>query len=240
MRQELVDLFFGLAEHNHEDVPPEHVYQVIFQCLGTQPSSGLPYNYRSATAKEVRGVDWPRIYDLIGRLWPDFDRPGFGRQFRDGVNRILAAYRVAWELDEEGDIGRVLPLAAHDQIIAAFEELNDPLYEPAVALFDAAKHAYDDRPRRDRDACTNIFDALESVAKIKYKKPNDTFGRVKNFIQQYRLQRPEVVDMFTALNDLRNQHFGHGMTVNFTLTGAEVDFIYLTCISAILLLTRTP
>jgi len=240
MRQELVDLFFSLAEHNHDDIPPEHVYQVILQSLGAQPSSGLPYSYRSLAAREVRGVDWPRVYDLIGRLWPDFDRPGFGSLFREGVNRILAAHRVAWDLDEQGDLCRVLPLAAHSQVTDAFEELNNPEYEPALTLFNAARHAYDDRPRRDRDTCTNIFDCLESVAKIKYGRPNDTFGQVKNLVNQNDQQRGQVIAMFTALNNLRNQHFGHGMTQDFSLTGAEVDFIYLTCIGAILLLTRTP
>ena len=94
--------------------------------------------------------------------------------------------------------------------------------------------------QRDRDACTNIFDALESVAKIKYNRPNDTFGQVKNHIEQNNLLRAEIIAMFRALSQLRNQNFGHGMAVNFSLTSAEVDFTYLTCIGAILLLTRAP
>ena len=101
-------------------------------------------------------------------------------------------------------------------------------------------HAYDDRPRRDRDACSNVFDALESVAKIKYNRPNDTFGQVKNHVEQNNLVRAEIVGIFTALNQMRNQHFGHGMAVHFNLSAAEVDFAYLTCIASILLLTRTP
>lgn len=239
MRQELVDLFFSLAEHNHDEVPPEHIYQVICQSLGIN-SFSVPYSYRSTAGRDVRGVDWPRFYDLISRLWPDFDRQGFGHQFRDGVNRILAAHCAAWELSEDGHLYRVLPVAAHVQVNAAFEELNDPQYTPALTLFNAARGAYDDRPRRDRDACTNIFDALESVAKIKYSRPNDTFGQVKNHLEQNNHLSAEIIAMLTALNQLRNQHFGHGMVANFSLTGAEVDFTYLACIGAILLLTRTP
>jgi hypothetical protein len=97
-----------------------------------------------------------------------------------------------------------------------------------------------DRPRRDRDTCSNVFDALESVAKIKYNTPADTFGQVKNHIEQNNLASPEIVGAFTALNQMRNQHFGHGMVVHFNLGAAEVDFVYLTCIASILLLTRTP
>jgi len=34
MRQELVDLFFTLAEHNPDEIPPEHVYRATAQSLG--------------------------------------------------------------------------------------------------------------------------------------------------------------------------------------------------------------
>lgn len=40
------------------------------------------------------------------------------------------------------------------------------------------------------------------------------------------------------LNQLRNGNFGHGQP--FTLSRAEVDFTYLTCVARILLFTRTP
>jgi hypothetical protein len=124
---------------------------------------------------------------------------------------------------------------------ASWRHLNAPQYAPAaLPLFNAARDAYDDHPRRNRDACSNIFDAPESVAKIKYNRPNETFGQVKNHIEQNRLLRPEVIEMFSGLNNLRNHNFGHGMAAQFGLTAAEVDFTYLTCIAAILLLTKTP
>jgi hypothetical protein len=196
-----VDLVFSLSEHNNEEIPPEHIYRVICQSLGIE-ASGNPYSgYRYAAGRDVNRVEWPRFYDLISRLWPDFDRHGFGHQFREGVNRILAAHAVAWELGDDGDLNRVLPAAAQAQVTAAFAQLNDPRYAPALALFNAAMDAYDDRPRRDRDACTNIFDALESVAKIKYVRPNSTFGQVNNHAQQHGLLRQEVIDAFKALND---------------------------------------
>ena len=46
--------------------------------------------------------------------------------------------------------------------------------------------------------------------------------------------RRELIDV-----DLRNQHFGHGMAVQFNLSGSEVDFVDLNCIGSILLLRRT-
>jgi hypothetical protein len=62
---------------------------------------------------------------------------------------------------------------------------------------------------------------------------------VKNYIEANNLLRAEIISMLTGLNQLRNANFGHGMTVQFNLSPAETDFVYLTCISLILLLTRS-
>jgi hypothetical protein len=240
MRQELVDLIFSIAEHNYEEIPPEHVYRVIGQSLGIH-ASGVPYSgYRYATGRDIGKVDWPRIYDLIARLWPDFDRQGFGYKYREGVNRILAAYLTAWELDDQGRLYRILPIAALTQVTAAFEELQAERFAPALELYKAARDAYDDRPRRDRDACSNMFDAMESVAKEKYQMPTATFGQVVSRIPQTGTMNAQVTNVFSALNDLRNKNFGHGMTTPFQLSSAEVDFTYLSCVGGILLLTRMP
>lgn len=235
----MVDCFFNIAEHNQEEISPEHVYQVTCQSLGI--SVGNPYSgYRNASGRDVRRVDWPRIYDLIARLWPDFDRQGFGHRYREGVNRILAAYRTAWELDDEGRLYRILPIAALSQVADAFGELQADRFAPALELYNAGRNAYDDRPRRDRDACSNMFDAMESVAKEKYQMPNSTFGQVVAHIPSTATMNAQIIGVLSALNDLRNRHFGHGMTMPFKLSSAEVDFTYLSCISGILLLTRMP
>src|SRR5689334_12472532 len=145
MRQELVDLFFSISEHNNEEISPDHVYRATCQSLGIE-TSGAPYGgYRYATGRDIKKADWQRVYDVIARLWPDFDRQGFGNQYREGVNRILAAYSTAWELDEWGRISRILPKAAREQVKAAFAELQAERYAPALALFVAGRDAYDDR-----------------------------------------------------------------------------------------------
>lgn len=240
MRQEFVDLVFGLAEQNPNAVGEERLHRIIGQSLGVG-AAGQPYaGFRYAAGRDVGRVEWGRVYDLIARLWPEFNAAGLAGQYREGVNRILAGYGCAWDLSEQGHVERVLPVAAQAMVAAAFAELNYPVAAPALELFNAARDAYDDRPRRDRDACSNIFDAMESVAKIKYQRPNHTFGAVKNHIEANHLLREEVIAMLTGLNNLRNRNFGHGMAVQFNLTPAETDFVYLTCISTILLLTRTP
>jgi hypothetical protein len=95
------------------------------------------------------------------------------------------------------------------------------------------------------DGGANVFDALESVAKIKYNLPRSTFGQVIAHIEQQQARHPQpndgfrtdTIEMLRRINDLRNHHFGHG--VAFELTRAEVDFTYLTCIAAILIFIRT-
>jgi hypothetical protein len=157
------------------------------------------------TGRDIRKVDWPRIYDLIARLWPDFDRQGFGHKYREGVNRILAAYLTAWELDDQGRLYRILPVAALHQVTAAFGELQAERFAPALALYNAGRDAYDDRPRRDRDACSNMFDAMESVAKEKYQMPNSTFGQVVAQIPQTATMNPQITNVLGALQGSRKK-----------------------------------
>jgi hypothetical protein len=238
MRQELIDLFYSIAEHHHEEIQPEHVYQATSQSLGIQVSN-VPYGgYRQITSRDIGRVDWPRLYDLIVRLFPDFERQGFGRAFQEGVNKILAGYLTAWELDDQGRLYRILPTAALNQVTDAFRELQAERFAPALALYNAGRNAYDDRPRRDRDACSNMFDAMESVAKEKYQMPNSTFGQVVARIPSTGTLNTQITGVLNALNDLRNKNFGHGMTTPFQLSSAEVDFTYLSCVGGILLLTR--
>lgn len=240
MRQEFVDLVFGLAEQNPHAVMEERLYRISLQSLGFHVAGQPHAGFRHAVGRDLRQVEWNRVYDLIVRLGPEFNAAGLAGQYREGLNRILAAYGCAWDLSEQGRLERVLPVAAQAMVAAVFVELNNPAYAPALQLLNAARDDYDDRPRRDRDVCSNIFDAMESVAKIKYQRPNDTFGNVKKHIEANNLLRAEVIAMLTGLNQLRNGNFGHGMAVPFNLTPAETDFVYLTCISTILLLTRTP
>jgi hypothetical protein len=240
MRQELLAVIYDLLPQGGAAVHEEQIYYGIEQMLGHQAAANPMAGWRQRLGRDLANAAWVRIYDVIGWVWGQFQNAHLNEVFRQNINQVLAAYGVVWDLGEDGRLHRVLPGVAQAQISTAFAELSNPQYAAALALFNLARDAYDDHPRRDRDACSNIFDALESVAKIKYNRPNDTFGQVKNHIQQNHLLRPEVIDIFTALNALRNHNFGHGMNIVFNLTAADVDFTYLNCIASILLLTQTP
>lgn len=239
MRNELVDLFFHLVEHSPSSLSADLLYRIICQSLG-EAVSGRPYaGYRHASGRDVGKADWQRVYDLICRLWPEFVKAGINEEYRSGINRILSAYGVAWELNEAGKLKRVLPTEANLQIAAAIAELSSHSYTPALALFHNAQDAYHDRPRRDRDTCANVFDAMESVAKEVFQLPSATFGAVLAHIRKIQGLQADIIDMLEKVNSLRNHKFGHGMTVPFDLSSADVDFTYLTCIAGILLFVRT-
>src|SRR3989304_737931 len=106
-------------------------------------------------------LPWPRVYDLILRLGLEFMATGLFEEYRSGVNSILASHGIVWDLDDLGKLRRVLPAPAQAQINAAVQELAAPQFAPALLLFESARNAYDDRPRRDRDACANMFAAME-------------------------------------------------------------------------------
>lgn len=239
LRHELIDCIFHFVEHDSTDhLQDSRIYQVICQSLGQRAAAQPHGGFRYAAGRNIDQVDWQRIYDLICRLWPEVERAGQSEKYREEVNQILSANGVVWDLDEEGNLRRTLPQAAQQQVKAALVELSAPRFHPALSLFSAAREAYDDRPRRDRDACSNVFDALESVAKEVYQLPNSTFGQVVHHLGQTKALNADVISVLKAVNDLRNHNFGHGMTKPFSLKPSEVDFTYLTCIAGILLLTR--
>lgn len=242
MRQELIDVIYLVAGQSDGRVDADRdLYFVIIQGFGYEAAGNPHAGRRQRIGRDISidGPHWTRVYDLIVRLWPEFQRIGFHEIYRGEVNRVLAAHSVVWDLGEDGRLHRVLPEGAQAQIEAAIAELGDPRYAPALALFNTARDAYDARPRRDRDACANVFDATESVAKEKYAMPTATFGQVVAHIRNNQALNEQIIGVLDAINTLRNRNFGHGMTTPFNLGAADVDFTYLSCIGAILLFTRT-
>jgi len=238
MRQELIDLVFCLVEHNSPPLSDERIHRIICQSLGVR-ASGQPYSgFRYAAGRDLARADWKRVYDLICRLWHEFNSVGIIEEYRQGVNCILAANRVVWELTQEGRIQRYLPSQAQTLVAAAITGLTEPRFGSALEFLNEARNAFDDRPRRDRDACKNIFDAMESTAKVIFSMPNDKFRAVLSNVRRIGALQDEIMSVLEAINILRNRKFGHGTTTPFDLSSGEVDFTYLTCVGAILLFTQ--
>jgi hypothetical protein len=221
-----------------EEYYEKRVYQIVSQSLGIVPSAMPSGGYRHAASRDVHRIEeWPRVYDLICRLWPEVP-PNLRDDYRIGVNRILAAYHIAWDLGDDGQLHRVLPAAARRQIEAAFRELSEPRFAAAATSFLEGLNAYEDRPQRGRDACGSIFDALESVSKEVFAMPQATFGDVLKAARKQQSITSETIAVLQKLYDMANQHFRHGMTIPFTLVQPEVDFVFLSCVAGILLFVR--
>ncbi len=135
MRQELVDLFFGLAEqHPGGGLSDERLHRIISQSLGIAPAGRPLAGYRHAIGRDIGGVPWQRVYDLISRLWPIFYAAHVSNEYLEGVNRILAGRGAAWDLGADGRLHRVLPAAAQQMVNAGFLELQNPQYAAALQL----------------------------------------------------------------------------------------------------------
>jgi hypothetical protein len=236
LRQEFIDLAFHTfaGDQRYDE---SQLHKIVTQSLGLA-ASGQPYGgFRYAAGRDINRVEWPRVYDLICRLWIEI-RPNLKSDYRTGVNRILAGYHIAWDLGEDGQLHRVLPLTASAQVEEAFRELSQDRFAAARASFREAIHAYDDRPQRGRDACKNILDALESVSKEIFSMPTGTFGNVLAEARRQQSMSNETISVLQKLYDMANNHFRHGMTTPFTLKSAEVDFVFISCVGGILLFTR--
>jgi hypothetical protein len=241
MRQELVDVIYHVAEETGGRVDADrNLYLIIEQSLGFEAAGNPQAGRRQRIGRDIGLAEWHRVYDLISRLWPEFRRVGFQGVYRENVNRVLAAHGVVWDLQEDGHLHRVVPAPVQAQIEVTIAELNRPYFEPAGILFSAAREAFDARPRRDRDCCSNIFDAMESVAKARFALPNATFGQVLTHIRQNGALNVQILGVLDAINTLRNRNFGHGMVDPFALSPQDVDFTYLNCLAGILLFARQP
>ena len=243
LRHEFIDLVFTIYEqHSPQNI--RQVYQIIAQTVGIQPSSNPVSGYRYAASREISQADWPRVYDLVCRFWievstiPSSQQPTLTEQYRTGINRMFAAYGIVWDLDQDGVLRRILPLAIRLQLNAAFEELSAPRFATALSSFTQGMDAYNDRPQRGRDACKNIFDSLESIAKEIYVMPTATFGQVLNAARANHSMASETISTLEKLYQMANSHFRHGMTTPFTLKPAEIDFVTVTCLAGILLFVR--
>jgi hypothetical protein len=243
MRQELLNALyvsakthaFGQFNMNVDD----ELYFSVSQALGVEAAGNPAAGRRQRMGRDLANVaDWRRVYDLIQLLWPEFVR--FGREvpFRENVNQILAAYHIAWDLGDDGRFHRVLPINAQAQVAAAFQELTRPGFAAALQLANQGRDAYDARPRRGRSACTDMFDAMESTARIRI--PGERMYAVLQIARRNSLLPVPIISTLEQLNTLRNQEFGHGNLRPFTLTDPQVDFVYLGCVAGVLLFARMP
>lgn len=247
MRQQFIVELYAVAD---QTIPPggmqraidvdRDLYLDIVQSLSDDISANPANGKRPRISRDLIAAGWTRVYDLIEGLWSKFAARGAHELYRQSVNSIFAAHNVAWDLGEDGKLHRVLPAVAIAQIASAFSDMRNAVYSAALTLASAAQVAFDARPRRDRDACSNMFDAAESVAKTKLNLPTATFGQVIEAAQQQNRIHPDVIESLRKLNALRNRNFGHGMTTPFELSAAEVDFTYFSCIAAIVLFARLP
>ena len=201
LRHEFIDLAFHVFEQATE-IDERRLHQIIVQSLGGLPS-GQPYGGpRRECSREISRVQWPRVYDLICRLWVELPG-GLHNEYRTGVNRILAGYQIAWDMGEDGTLHRLVPPAVQAQINAAFRELNQPRFVTALGLFQEAMNAYDDRPQRGRETCANIFDALESTAKEVFNMPTATFGNVLTEARRQQAMVTETISVLQKFYDMR-------------------------------------
>ena len=240
LRQEWVDAVYLVLERQprgFSNKDERKLYNIVSQSLGIQPS-GEPYSgFRYAISRDVGRADWQRFYDLISRVAGEIPQI-FQTEYRQLVNQLLAAYRIAWELDKDDHLHRVLPAAIGIQVEAAFRELSQPRFSAALASFQQGMAAYNDRPQRGKDACKNIFDAVEATAKEVMQMPTATFGNVLTVIRKAQSLSAETLASLQRLYDLANNHFRHGMTNPFALKSAEIDYVLVSCFGAILLFIR--
>ncbi|HTS49258.1 MAG TPA: hypothetical protein VMH05_15005 [Bryobacteraceae bacterium] len=244
LRLEVIDSIFDLANttaldpNERNGVTEAQLYRVLKQSMGLALAPDNPYNgFRIGAGRQMRDLPWARFYDLVCRWWQEFP-DGFREEYVRRINQLLAAYRIVWDLRDDGTLHRVMPAPVQAQVDAVFAELGNPRFEAASTSLRAALDAYDERPQRGRDACKNGMDALESVGKTVFNMPTATFGNVLDEMRGQQRAAAATISVLQRLYDMANNHFRHGMVAPFTLLTPEVDFFVFTCMAGILLIVR--
>lgn len=241
MRRQLVDALYRAADAPIFDATRisvnDDLYPAISLMLGVQPVRVMHDAYAQRIGKNLGDTSWPMVFEVVVAMFQRLARFGRGDVFRDAVNAIFAMHGVAWDLGADGRLHRALPEGVQTQVAAMFAELADPRYDGARRLAQTAQAQYDARPRQDRDACSNIFDALEELAKVKLGMQGRGFGDVIAEMRRRNIT-PGLADVLDRLNGMAHQTFRHGN--NIVIEPAVVDFIYLTCVGGILMFARLP
>jgi hypothetical protein len=238
MREQLVDLFFHLAGQSDNRIQDRTIYEICGLSLGVGLTANPYGGLVARVSRDIGRADWVLVYDLLSRLWLVFEPVGLSQAYRDGVNAILAANGVVWELDANGHLERVLPEPLRQRINAAIAELGREQFVASRALFENALNAFNSRPRRAREACGSAYDALESAAKVAYDLPNGTFGDVLGEVRRRGSLNEHVIRILRDLEILGHNTFRHGMVQDFNLTSPEVEFVFVVCAGAIPLFAR--
>ena len=121
MRTELVNAVFALADETGVGPSERTLYDAVTGSLGViaavTPYGGL----RRRASEHLNQTDWPRVFDIVLRLVPEFARRGRIAEYRQAVNSILGAHGMVWDLDENGRLIRVLPEIAALQVTSSIK-----------------------------------------------------------------------------------------------------------------------
>jgi hypothetical protein len=190
---------------------------------------------------EINQSSWWGLFNLLEEVFQDLKEP-HGRAHQDfaqALNSVLAEENVGWRMDAVGSFQRQVPVVIRAEEEAAFRELQAPRFAPALVHLETARRAFNARPRRDREVCSEAFDAVESIGKEVFSFPSGTLGDALKAARSKMLFSSETTSALEKLYSLANNHFRHGMTDPFKLSPAETDYVYVHCLAAILLFVRT-
>lgn len=211
-------------------------------------------NMRLRLCAEMPTVDWPFspgdkpdtdvVFDLVEYGWRHVAAPSrhdyhsfFGHHhlsfdaspgrlsWREDVNRILRRNRIAFELDENGQVSRLVPdPLAKDLLGTGFDtgdDTLDGLIEQAVRLFT------DRHVEARRDAVEKLWDAFERAKTLLGADKKDGAQR----LLEASSSSPEFLRLIEvesrALSDVGNRfRIRHSETHVIELSDQELDYLF--------------
>jgi hypothetical protein len=185
--------------------------------------------------KRMKDSDWWLVFNLVEPIYENFATyPHAQEGFAKALNETFAQESMGWRF-EKGELVRTLPGPAQEQLDALFRELSQSRFRAALESLITANKAFNAVQRRDSEVCEKAFDACESVAKEVFFPDCPTFGDCIKEMRKQNAFASLTLAILEKLYALASAEFRHGNTAPFKLSAAEAEFVYLTCIAAMLM-----
>jgi len=159
--------------------------------------------------------------------------------FQEDINRIFARNGIAYELDQQGKIKRILTPIVGDEIIKTIFRTGDD--ELDNLLEDARKRFLDKKPSSRKDAIEKLWDAFERLKTIEHVDKKTSVKMLLDKVSNELIFRNTIEIEAKELTRIGNDfNIRHSETDRTILTRDEdLEYLFFRMFSIILIILKT-
>jgi hypothetical protein len=147
-------------------------------------------------------------------------------EFRDKINLIFARNGLAYELEEEGTIKRLITPELHELLDSSDLKTGDKTLD--TMLKDAREKFLNPDPIKRKESLERLWDAWERIKTLRDTNKKQSIERILNEASAEETFRAELEKEARTLTDIGNTfHIRHSETTQVHLTSdSHVDYLF--------------